>query len=313
MKKFLIRFSGFLSLAALAALLCIGLLFSVADGHTDAHYLRFTSPLQQSMILGNSRAAQGIQPSVLKNILHKDFYNYSFTFNISSFGPVYYRSIARKLDPHTKDGIFIIAIDPWSLASQTEDPNDTANFRETKERLYQLENVSSKPNIEYLATHYNDAFYKILFNQSILNKRIFNAMEVQEDGWLDVDLKLDSLAFEAKVPARRDLYLNEHLPISKFSEARLAYLLKTIELLKKHGEVYLVRVPVHPLFMEVEDMLMPNMDSVIDPAIRASDGFLDLSPYNEKFIFIDGNHLYKDSGAEVSRMIGEWIKGVRSH
>ncbi|MCY0969567.1 hypothetical protein ACM642_10780 [Chryseobacterium sp. CY353] len=33
-----------------------------AGGNTDSFYKRFTSPQQSNLILGNSRAAQGIRP-----------------------------------------------------------------------------------------------------------------------------------------------------------------------------------------------------------------------------------------------------------
>ena len=49
--------------AALVGALALGPV--VLGGRVDAFYGRFTSPLAGSLVLGTSRAAQGIQPAVL--------------------------------------------------------------------------------------------------------------------------------------------------------------------------------------------------------------------------------------------------------
>ena len=39
-----------------------------------------------------------------------------------------------------------------------------------------------------------------------------------------------------------------------------------------------------------------------------SDGYLDMTPYNNEFIYVDGVHLHKVSGEIVTRKIAEWLK-----
>ena len=125
MKKFITKIVLTIALPIVGLLAFLTLVF----GNTDPFYLRFTSPKQQNLILGTSRAAQGLKPEIFRNVLGKDFFNYSFTNAHTPFGPVYLESIKRK-HLEKKRGIFVIAIEPWSLCSWTEDPNDVANFRE---------------------------------------------------------------------------------------------------------------------------------------------------------------------------------------
>ena len=93
MKKFILRvilFSTILSAGFLSV-------FLFAGGKSDSYYLRFTSPRQHSMIIGTSKAAQDLQPSIMDPIVFPDekdaFYNYSFNIIDSPFGYIYLKSI----------------------------------------------------------------------------------------------------------------------------------------------------------------------------------------------------------------------------
>ena len=84
MNKFLLHTIAFL----LLCIISLYLLFSFANEQNDPFYIRFTTPEQSSLILGTSRAAQGILPAVLNEKLSRnDFFSYSFSGNISPYGP----------------------------------------------------------------------------------------------------------------------------------------------------------------------------------------------------------------------------------
>ena len=109
-------------------------------------YVRFTSPTQHNLIIGTSRAAQGIQPTVLNEIIpNKSFFNYAFTAAQSPFGPVYLKSIQKKIDTTTKNGIFIVTVDPWSISSKSKDPNDSSKFRENNLALATFQTSTEVP------------------------------------------------------------------------------------------------------------------------------------------------------------------------
>ena len=80
-----------------------------ADGFTDPFYLRFTTKKQKNLILGSSRAAQGIQPQTLKSITNNKFYNFSFSNLHSPYGSTYFNAIKNKIDRKSKQ-TFILCV-----------------------------------------------------------------------------------------------------------------------------------------------------------------------------------------------------------
>ena len=127
MKRFIFQIIS-ISIIHFAIILMI---MSTADGNTDPFYVRFTSPKQQNMILGTSRAAQGLQPEVFDEILMRSINNFAFTIAHSPFGKVYFESIKRKHNQR-RGGLFVIAVDPWSISSWSSDPNNLSVFRENR-------------------------------------------------------------------------------------------------------------------------------------------------------------------------------------
>lgn len=269
-----------------------------AGGHVDSYYVRFTTPKHTNMIIGTSRAAQCLQPKVFKDVLNRDIGNYAFTVAHSPYGKVYLESIKLK---HTKspNGIFILAVTPWSISSWCSYPNSIDDFRENNLCLNNVEHVDLKPNVEYL-------FKNIKNIQPLMNFN--NSKYLHDDGWLEINRPMDSSSVAKRTSVKIERYKKKHLPKTHFSSVRLSYLKKTVEYLKAYGEVYIVRLPVHSNMMEIENILMPDFDQKIQQVTSLSDGYLDLTDRNDSFIYTDGNHLYKDSGAKVSELIANWIK-----
>jgi hypothetical protein len=295
MKKFLIE-STLFSVAIIASVYFV---FLQADGKSDPFYSRTTTPKQSSLILGTSKAAQGLIPEVLKPYLQKDIYNFSFTVAHSPFGPAYLSAIEKKLEPNSKDGVFIITVDPWSISSDGKDPNNEAYFGEGKSFMATTKSFSSKPNISYLLNSYDDNYIKILLN--------FSLMEVHKDGWLEVFPPMDSTSVKNRT-AENILEQNTKLKNYRFSQTRFEYLKRTIETLKNHGNVYLVKLPVDYRIAAIEAELVPEFDKKIEELAKmASVPYLNLMNSDTKFTFTDGIHLYKDSAKEVSAEVGRWI------
>ncbi len=294
MKRFILHTIGFVTIVGLSFLA----LLSRADGSYDEFYLRFTTPKQENLILGTSRAAQGVLPSVLDRLLHRSFYNYSFTLSTSPYGPVYLESIKKKVDPAISTGIFILSVDPWSLSNKDLKEDQTSSFRENDNFVASTTRVAQQPNFEYLLENLNPA-YRIL-----LPKR--KTTKLHKDGWLEITIPMDDKSVLKRTSAKLNAYRSD---LSRFtpSERRIQSLVETVEFLKTKGEVYLVRLPVHPEMARMEQTLMPNFDSRIQPAISLANGYKDLSTYNDKLQFTDGNHLYKASGETVSGIIGDWV------
>jgi hypothetical protein len=272
---------------------------SRADGYADPYYLKFTTSKQNSLIVGNSKAAQGLNPDVMNKILQKDIYNYSFDISKSPFGPAYLNSIKRKLSNEKKDGIFIVTVDCWSIYSKDKNPNDVSVFWENSSCVGEMEDVDQNPNFQYLTKYMSGNYYKIIFKPTVA--------QLHENGWLEVSLDMDSNSVARRTKSTLVEYKN-YLSLYQFSKVRLDYLIKTIDFLRQNGHVYLVRLPVSPQLIDIENQLSPNFSSLMQLPAEKSSGFLDLTSKNSLFSYTDGVHLSAKSSKLVSEEIALWIK-----
>lgn len=281
-------------------LLLVWLTLIQADGYADPFYLRFTTPKQSSLIVGTSRAAQGIIPSVIDSILGRnDLFNFSMTVSHSPFGPKYLKSISKKLNEETTDGIFIVSVSPWAISSVCKDPNDTLAFRENSLPFSTLSNVNQNPNFEYLLKSYSNPYYHLWhFGTS--------HMFLHDDGWLEVtvDSKFDNVRTQRKIEHYKKIVKKNHP-----SELRLSYLRKTIEKLNQHGQVYIVRLPICREMMDIENQYMPQFESQItDLESDLHTPYFNLTTLPFPVSFTDGNHLEKHSGRTVSAELADRIR-----
>lgn len=283
--------------------------FFIADGRSDSYYTRFTTSRQHSLIIGTSRAAQGLQPAVFNEVLYKDnthhFFNYSFSLFDSPFGSAYLESIKRKLDPAVKDGIFIVAVDPWAISGPIENPNDSTGFTEKKSFMGKTTQVNTKPNFAYLIESYSEPYINIVRKHFSNNDLILH-----KDGWLEVVVSMDSAAVAQRLENKLKDYRTNYLPKYKFSSVRRDYLIKTISFLQSHGKVYLVRLPAQQQIFKMEDELMPGFDNTINEiALKQQVGYLNFKNMENNYQYVDGNHLYQRSGKQVSYIVANWIAG----
>lgn len=297
MRKFLLVLLCF----SLPVFLVIVITFN-ANGYTDPFYLRFTSPEQSSLIIGTSRAAQGIVPEVLNTKLGRtDFYNYSFTVAHSPFGEAYFNSIKKKLATTTKNGLFIVAVDPWSI-SCSEDEN-LSRFRESNLAVSNTSFVNQNPNLEYLVKNYDKPMINLFGEQPSQGWYLHN------DGWLEVDVAMNRTAVVQRIKEKEKEYREMFLPVFKPSEIRVNWLIQTIRFLKKHGKVFIVRLPVHENLFEIDNLLMPEFNrKMLELGNNMEVPFLDLTDCNDAYEYTDGNHLYRQSARVVSERIAEWVK-----
>lgn len=63
--------------------------------------------------------------------------------------------------------------------------------------------------------------------------------------------------------------------------------------------------------MNLENKVLSEFDEFISKAVKKSNGYLDLTPDNENFVYTDRNHLEKSSGTKVSEIIALWITEQR--
>ncbi len=272
-----------------------------ASGRADANYAKVSSPVQRNLILGNSKAAQGLNPSALKRHTGIEFYNFAFSVFASPYGPDYTDCILRKLDTTAKNQTFLLAIDPWSLAVKSNVGENPEAFRERNGFLTQGAQVTGTPNFGYLLHHYESKYYKLFFPDSL--------MRVHENGWLQVNLDLSEEGIERRTSFTLHSY-QEKASEQVISRTRLNCLVELIATLKKYGKVYLIRLPVNPELYQIEEQLSPHFNSFVSAAVSLANGYLDFTGNNHNYTYTDGVHLTHFENEHLAKVISSTIKNT---
>ena len=322
MQKLLLRLTVLLGTAVLLG--GLGIWVGLRRGYVDAFYARFVAPPAGSLVLGTSRAAQGIKPGVLAAQLKDKGYagpwlNYAFTLAESPYGPGYLSSIQRKLAAGTTHGLFILAVDPWSLSL----PKDVKRgefprfskvaamakrfgfkgpiiYPEEKSMVSQLANVSQNPNLDYLAHYLHKPFYQLLLNADTAHV----VERLHPDGWLEIALPPPSAntALLRRRTAEKLVTYRKLAATDSMTWDRLLSLRETINFLQKHGQVVLVRLPTGAEMAALEKQYMPAFDRRMRDLAYMSDvpylNYLD-QPYPTN----DGNHITRQAAEQFSQRL----------
>jgi len=303
MRGFLIKTSIAL-LLALAAHLVAGLF---ADGRTDDYYLRFTGDRRPSLILGTSRAAQGLRPDVIAALLqgsgpYDPLFNFAFTIAHSPYGPTYAHAVEAKLRKYGDDGMFLVTVDPWSLSNQVDKQGRMGPMREGGRKLVEQWTYTGTPNYEYLLRH-TRAGWGSLIGGPQHDPDTLGILH--EDGWLEIRARLDSAVVRARTARKVRHYAVQVLPRNRPSGERLASLEEIVDLLHVHGTVYLVRLPVCDAIAELEDQLWPTFNERMEQvAEKHGIQYWDFLPDRDRYTYTDGNHLDTASSRAFSTAVG---------
>jgi len=297
MRKFLLQLAAF---CALLLILLTCLVFR-AGGNTDDYYNKFASAPPENLILGTSKASQGLRPEFFEEVLGKKFFNYAFTLEHSPYGPVYLESIKQKVKPGTTNGIFILTVDPWAISTVSRTPNDPNKFYEFQHCLVDMKHVNLHPNIFYLWKHYPFQWYKLAFGRET-NRYI------HQDGWMEVTIEMNPEAVAWRLRRKIIDYSEKKRPLYNYSSLRYAYLKETIGWLNERGDVYLVRLPEHDQVYRIGDNLVPRFDSLMNALGPLTKGYYNMTPDSTSYQYVDGNHLYRESAEHASRRVAEFVK-----
>jgi hypothetical protein len=268
-------------------------------GETDDAYLRVSSPRQRSLILGTSRASQGIVPSEFDARtlgIAGPVFNFAFTSATSPWGPSYLRAIEMKLDQQAAGGpgLFVLEVSPLSLTVKRGEA-----MREDASFLGKLHSFASNPNIEF-PLYRPERGVDIL--EGLLQIARGNVRKrLHSDGWLEITLP-DTTVDRFRARLRMKVAENRaSFASAEFSPTRLQYLVKTIGLLQQRGRVVLTRLPVHPDILTVEEQQMPGFTRQMrDIAEAAGVAYVDLTDLSPDVATTDGSHLAKQSSRRVT-------------
>lgn len=309
MQKLLLRLTLLLGTALLLG--GLGIWLGLRRGYVDAFYARFTSPPVGSLVLGTSRAAQGIKPGVLAAQLkgyEGPWLNYAFTLAESPYGPGYLSSIQRKLSLSTKKGLFVLAVDPWSLSMPKGAlATEPLVFPEAQSMVSQLASVSQNPNLDYLAHYLHRPFYQLLLNADTAHV----VERLHPDGWLEIALpppSADTALLRRRTTEKLATY-RKLAATSSAAEARYTSLSETISFLQKHGQVVLVRIPTGAKMAALERQYQPEFDQNMQ---RLADlrGSLYLNYLDQPYPTNDGNHITRAAAEQFSQRLAADIAAL---
>lgn len=299
MKKFLLKIEPYF----VAVLVVLAILGSYADGNTDDNYMHFAVKKPKNMILGDSRGSQGVVPGILKKKLSADFDNFSLNIVESPYGQVYFKALKRKLDPETKNGIFILTVSPWNL-SLNKLIKKEKDFPEEHSPLNDMYSYDRVPNYEYLLKHYTRSWFKIYTEREESGK---SNTFLHDDGWLEVTINMhkDSVATRTH---KKEQFYKDLANTVELSPERLKAINEMINYLRTKGKVYIVRLPTSRGLSTIENEKYPHFNKLMsDMARKQNVKFFDFSGNYAEYEYTDGNHLYKESSKKLTAQIADSI------
>ena len=317
MKNFLRKLTIYILLICVLLSVYILIVYFRPD-FVDNFYYRFTTPKANSLILGTSRAAQGIKPEIINRQLclndSNKIINHAFAAGPSDFGPNYYREITQKLNKDSKNGLFIISVIPWDFCTTIDNADDDSlQFFEVRKKLFvgNLKSSSTNPNFEYLWQYWNNKFsvFEMLFKHMICYKGI---LELHSDGWLEVDIPMDSLSVIKRIMTSSES-ATESARYKKWSNTRFYFFEKIVRYLRNRGEIYLVRLPVSKPMAELENRKFPDFDNKMRVfADKYNIKYIDFINESGNYLTIDTHHLWKEESEKITYRICDSILANRN-
>lgn len=299
MKKFIIKVSIFFILTIL------GLSFILMNygGYVDYFYQKFTVPTQTSMILGDSRGLQGIQPQIINQELIDSGYdlpmfNYSFTISQSNYGKPYTESVKKKLQP-SQNALFILNVNPWLFTKREGDDLKNGVYSEKDAPPNNMHFVNINPNLEYFFRNFSYFHFRAIFNQKT---------ELHKDGWLaDNNPPKDALTLNEWKNTKINMY-KDFSKSWKKSAFRVDDFSTLIAFLQQNGQVILVRMPVDREILLIENNFWHNFDHEMEYISHQMNvKYINFSESN-KYKTYDGNHLDKENSTVFTRDLCDSIK-----
>ncbi len=285
MKKFVIK-------TAVAVLITVALFVMafcvIPSGRIGDVYPRVSSPLQQSLVIGTSRAAQAVNPEIinakLQDVYSPTLYNFAFHLDASSYNEVYERAIYKKLAP--KDGhsnLFVLTVDPWALRTLDSVPQELA-----------LRSYSARPNLEYIAKNFSRSWFSPLPTHSFVN----------ENGRTEVDYEPKTRKeWEKRVEMRLVAYEDMAKNYS-YSHKSQQVLERLVLNLGKRGTVCLVRIPTSQPMKELEHKICPKFDIMMNAVVQKH-GIAYYNFAEADYATTDGNHLTQKEGNRFSAALAD--------
>jgi hypothetical protein len=277
--------------------LYIGFLTYYTKNKYDPDYVKLLNKTDKGLILGDSRALQGVNPD---NLPFPTF-NFAFTIGHSPFDDSYPKIIQKKIDTISKvKRHHIISVTPWSLLSPELVKDDINPY--FSENLYFH---FSNPNWEYILKYWDLSFVNSL-------KLMRNKSYTTDYGWNNQNIERDELYREYPRRVREKVQnykLKYKRQILTLESHRVQNLINIIRFLRKTGRVTIIRLPISKEMLELENQVFPSINNLINKIAKDNSlYFIDLTDLNIQTT--DGNHIW---GGEVPRVMQEINRRILNH
>lgn len=266
------------------------------ESYIDQNYARLTSYHNQGLIIGTSRSAIDLEPSILGGQL----YNFSFTIDASPYDNSY-MALIRKYHQNAsfdKNRIHILTVDPWALSSIPGAENLINPSFTSKLKLEPM-----RPNFEYILRFANLSIWEIsnvmMNSDRNLHINSFGRMiKPMTEEFLNKDYK-------RKLGVKIDNYKqSETYKKGKISANKLRNLEELIDYLKLDGKVYLIRLPIASEMLELEDTMCPEFNSLmLNISGKHKVTYIDIMPARNQFRTTDGHHMWENEIPKFNRYL----------
>ena len=278
------------------------------------NYAKFTHQ-SPSLIIGLSRAHNGISPEILDSTLQstpyeRGFLNFAFEKSQSPYGKVYLEAIKKKVPKHTTRGIFILGVSPASFTAPVRFTTaDEINKNDKQSLIGKISELNKNPNFEYIRKGYGGSLYRGLFpfNPQITTVYHDNGWEEFKRSSKNYHISDEDVAkWTSQTMGGYKRVMKEQPEV--VSEFRLANFNEIISFLKQHGQVFVVRMPVDPLVLGMETQWWKEFNTEMTLISAAKDvPYFDFSDATQYKTY-DGSHLSSAYAKEFSVHLAEDIQ-----
>ena len=312
MKRFLIKLIVLVLLLTSVYLLLVD---KLSKGYVDMYYNKFTERAG-SLILGLSRADQGIAPHILeRSLVEHDFELplVNFASNQSFYGDVYHQAITKKLKNDMNTGLFILSVTPGSFTAPKGAGAKEIELFDEESVMGKADEFASNPNYNYIMNCYGQSLYN-----SIYNTTKWENLKTHLNGWNELQIKSSIMKITDKDiniwKSQNISFYERKSRTEEFQKIRLQAFLDIVTFLKGKGKVFLVRLPADSDVIALENKNHNNFDHQMDSIAKIYGiPYLNYSTRQGSLKTYDGSHLESESAkkftALLSRDIGSYIKG----
>jgi hypothetical protein len=294
MKKFILKIIQQIIIYLVFLIFIIFVFDILLRNRIDNFYTKLRSPTNNGLIIGDSRALQGLNPEYFNFPIE----NFAFTIGHSPFDKSYLGFIKKKLliNSNTKM-IHIISVTPWSILTN---PSDTSDINPYFSNNLHLPFMA--PNFEYLYKYVNLSFVSLI---KIMNSKT----ETLDNGWCKIKMDSIELASEysrrvsEKITNYRNKYPTEVLHINS---ERVNNLEEIIDFLSTTGSVIICRLPISNEMLQLENEKFKCFNSLMSTvAKQTNSNYIDLTDLIVQTT--DGNHIFYKDACKVSAILNSRI------